>query len=76
LSPTAAHIPIRQDKTEDEVFVFAIVDEREGASAMERDTSRPPESTSTSADDRGEQYKYLDEILLRFLFSLRPDSKP
>jgi hypothetical protein len=54
LSPTAAHVPIRQDKTEDEVFVFAIVDEREGASAMERDTSRPPLLTERSTTTAGD----------------------
>jgi hypothetical protein len=54
-SPTDVHVPIRQDKTEDEVvvFVFAIVDARESASAMERDTSRPPlltENSTTTAE--------------------------
>jgi hypothetical protein len=36
LSPTTTHVPIRQDKTEDEVvvFVFATVDVQESATAL------------------------------------------
>ncbi|KAK1614381.1 hypothetical protein QYE76_019898 [Lolium multiflorum] len=71
LSPTAAHIPIRQDNTEDEVvvFAFATVVARENATATASSTSRPPALTPTNAEE--EPYKYEEQTLAPHFSSSR-----